>query len=89
MMADYMLTNVAGNIERRIEAGARIVRANVGAAMDDDAVRTFMSVDEAYLDSAFAAIAERFASIDAYAEAVCGVTPAIRAGLMAQLVEAA
>ena len=86
IMADYMLTNTAGNIERRIEAGARIVRANMGAALDDDAVRTVMSVDEAYLDSAFAAIRERYSSIEVYADTVCGVTPAVRAGLVTQLV---
>jgi protein tyrosine/serine phosphatase len=86
IMSDYMLTNIAGNINRRIEAGARIVRANMGAALDDDAVRTVMSVDEAYLDSAFAAIRERYTSIDAYTDTVCGVTPVVRAKLVAQLV---
>jgi protein tyrosine/serine phosphatase len=74
-MADYLLTNSAGNLERRVEAGARHVRSGFGRHMDMDAVRTLMSVDAEFLDTAFAAICERHGSIEAYASEVLGVTP--------------
>ena len=75
ILADYMLTNVAGNIERRIAAGAATVRANFGHAMEDDAVRTLMSVHPAYLETGFAAIEAQHGSIEAYARDVLGVSP--------------
>ena len=74
-MADYLLTNSAGNIEARIDAGARHVRSGFGRDMDMDAVRTLMSVHPAFLETAFAAIDARHGSIDAYAADVLGVTP--------------
>ena len=87
IMADYLLTNTAGDVERRIEAGGRLVRAQASVPLDDDAVRVVMSVEPAYLDTAFAAIRERHGSVEAYAEAACGVTPALRDAIAAQLVE--
>jgi protein tyrosine/serine phosphatase len=85
VMADYLLTNVAGNIERRIAAGAKVVRGGFGRKMDDSAVRTIMSVDAAYLNAAFAAIRESHGSIEHYCDTVLGVTPQTRAKLQAQL----
>ncbi|WP_219893144.1 tyrosine-protein phosphatase [Aquisediminimonas profunda] len=73
-MADYLLTNKAGNLERRIAAGAETVRANFGHAMGDDAVRTLMSVHPEYLDTAFATIEREHGSIEAYARDVLAVT---------------
>ena len=73
-MADYLLTNRAGNIERRIEAGARHVRSGFGRDMDIDAVRTLMSVDPAFLETALNAISEKHGSIEAYARDVLGIT---------------
>lgn len=75
LLADYMLTNVAGNIERRIAAGASTVRANFGHAMEEDAVRTLMSVHPAYLETGFAAIEAQHGSIEAYARDVLAVSP--------------
>jgi protein tyrosine/serine phosphatase len=75
IMADYMLTNVAGNIERRIAAGALTVRRNFGPQMSDEAVRTLMSVHPAYLDAAFAEIAEKHGSVEAYVQVQLDVTP--------------
>ena len=85
IMADYLLTNTAGDVEARIEAGARLVRAHAAVPMDEAAVRVVMSVEPAYLDAAFAAIRERHGSAQAYAEAVCRVTPAMRAAIAKRL----
>jgi protein-tyrosine phosphatase len=86
-MADYLLTNSAGNLERRIEAGARHVRSGFGRDMDIDAVRTLMSVDAEFLETALAAIRERHGSISAYADAVLGVTPELISRMERNLVE--
>ncbi len=85
LMADYLLTNVAGNIDRRIAAGAKTVRNNFGPKMDEDAVRTLMSVHEDFIHSAFSAMRAKHGSIEAYAEEVLGVDTAKVARIEAQL----
>ncbi len=75
MMADYLLTNTAGNAEARIAAGAASIRASRGDQISEDAVRTLMAVHEDYLDAALSAIAKLHGSIEAYAGDVLGVTP--------------
>lgn len=80
---DYLLTNVAGDVERRIAAGAEAVRANFGPDMDDDAVRTLMSVDAAFLDAAL----EEIGDIDTYCAEVLGMTPARREALRRELLD--
>ncbi|MFM2302003.1 MAG: hypothetical protein RLZZ84_1739 [Pseudomonadota bacterium] len=65
IMADYVLTNVAGNIEGRIAAGATQIRERYGD-IEDQTVRTLMGVDAEYLDTTFAKIAERHGNLDAY-----------------------
>lgn len=75
IMADYLLTNVAGNIEGRIAAGARLVRKSHGSDISDEAVRTLMTAHPAWLDAMFAAIRERHGSVRDYADVVLGVSP--------------
>lgn len=75
IMADYLLTNSAGNIDRRIAAGAAVVRQNFGAAMSDDALRMLMSVQPKWLETAFASIRDRDGTVRDYAESRLGVTP--------------
>ncbi len=81
IMEDYLLTNFAGDAERRIAAGADAVRANMGEMMDDDAVRTVMSVHPAYLETAFSAILAQHGTVEAYARDVLGVSDARRGAL--------
>ena len=69
---DYLLTNIAGDLDRRVAAGAEAVRSNYGADMTDAAVRTMMSVDAAFLHTAFDVIGD----IGRYCEEVLGITPA-------------
>jgi protein-tyrosine phosphatase len=87
IMADYLLTNSAGNVDARIDAGARHVRAGFGRTLPEDAVRALMSVDPSYLDSAFAAIEASHGGVDAYLAEVIGLPPARRETILAQLVE--
>ncbi len=72
--ADYLLTNIAGNIDRRIAAGAVAIRRNHGEQIEDDAIRTLMSVEAHYLDNAFTAIVEQHGSVAAYADEILFVT---------------
>jgi protein-tyrosine phosphatase len=75
IMADYLLTNVAGNIDARVAAGAEVVRQNFGPEMTDDAVRMLMSVQPEWLDTAFDAMRREHGSVQAYARDVLQVTP--------------
>lgn len=72
--ADYLLTNVAGNIDRRIAAGAIMIRRSYGEQIEDDAIRALMSVETHYLDNAFTAITEKHGSIFSYADEILHVT---------------
>lgn len=82
IVEDYLLTNVAGDMEKRVAAGAEAVRANFGPDMEDDAVRTLMSVHPEFLDAAL----EEIGDIDAYCDKVLGMSDARRATLRAELV---
>lgn len=87
VMSDYLLTNVAGRIEERIDQGARVIRANYGQDIQDDAIRTLMMVSPAYLEAAFAAMRERHGSLAQYAEDVLGMTPEMHDAMRDRLVE--
>ena len=86
VMADYMLTNTAGNSEARIAAAATNVRASFGPSMTDDALRTIMGVQPEFLESAFAAMEREHGTFEAYAEAVLGADAALVARLEERLV---
>lgn len=87
IMADYLLTNVAGNIDRRIAAGSEAIRTRYGQ-IDEATIRTLMGVEEEYLAASFAAIEQRYPSIDAYLADMLGVDEALRDQLRARFIEA-
>jgi protein tyrosine/serine phosphatase len=72
IMADYLLTNTAGDVEARIASGAQTIRVITGA-LDDEVLRVLMGVEPEYLDTAWAAIEERHGSVDAYLEEALGL----------------
>jgi protein-tyrosine phosphatase len=86
IIADYLLTNTAGDVEARIAAGAESIRRNKGAHLDDATVRTLMEVDPAYLDAARGAMIGQHGSIDSYLEAVLGVTAKMRQSIVQRFV---
>ena len=75
IVADYMLTNVAGNIEARIAAGAQQIRAHRGA-ITDATFRVLMGVEEDYIAAAFNAVEARHGDVDRYLAEVIGVDAA-------------
>lgn len=78
--ADYVLTNLAGNIEARIAAGAEQIRAHRGD-ISDETIRTLMGVEAEYLATAFEHAAARHGSLDAYLADVIGIDAAGRDNL--------
>lgn len=87
VMADYLMTNIAGRIDERVAQGAAVIRARYGGDIKDDAIRTLMMVSPAYLDAAFGAIRERHGTLAQYAEDVLGLTPAMHDAMRDQLME--
>jgi protein-tyrosine phosphatase len=65
-VADYMLTNVAARLEARAPMVAKALEQSLGKIPSDVAVRAFLGVEPAYLETALAAIAARSGSVDAY-----------------------
>ena len=86
VIADYVLTNSAGDVEARIRAGAETIRA-MSRGLDEEVVRVVMGVEPEYLESAFATIAEKHGSVDSYLREVLGVDDAMRGKLAEVLVE--
>jgi protein tyrosine/serine phosphatase len=83
IMADYLLTNTAGNAEARIAAGARSLNRREGRGLDDAAMRVLMAVHPDYLHTAFAAIKARHGSVEAYIRDHLGVDAARAAAIRA------
>jgi protein-tyrosine phosphatase len=86
IMADYLLTNTAGNVEARLAAGAHHLRAAYGAGIADDSIRALMSVRAEYLDAAFSAIDALPGGFDAYVADNLGVSPAMLIALETRLI---
>lgn len=86
-MADFMLTNVAGNIEARIAQGGEAIRERRGP-ISDETIRILMGVDERYLHAMREALIEHYGSVDAFLQDELGVDAAMRERLRLQLVEA-
>jgi protein tyrosine/serine phosphatase len=86
VIADYLLTNTAGDVDARIASGAETIRAMSGG-LDPEVLRVIMGVEAEYLEAAFAAIAERHGSLDGYLADVLGADDALRGRLRDALVE--
>lgn len=86
VIADYLLTNTAGDVDARIAAGMASIRAT-GGDMDEAVLRVLMGVEAEYLEAALARIAQEHGSIDSYVRDMLGVDDATRARLRAALVE--
>jgi protein tyrosine/serine phosphatase len=84
--ADYLLTNDPVRMAKRLPQVAQAIREVAGRDADEAALMTAMGVDTLYLETAFAAIAERYGDTDAYLEQALGVTPALREAVHAHLI---
>jgi len=78
LIADYMLTNTAVDLEGIAPKVARQLEKATGRAPAHDAVIAFLGVEPVYLETAFAGIEDRHGSLDAYLEQALGVDAALR-----------
>lgn len=86
IIADYLLTNTAGDVEARIAAGAATIGEMTGQ-LDPEVLRVLMGVEPEYLESAFAMMAEKHGSTDGYLREALGVDDAMKSRLRAALVD--
>ena len=87
LMADYLATNASNLVDAQAVANIGETLAREGRPASEEAIRMVLSVREDFLDAAFTAIAERYASLDAYLEDVIGLTPRRRAEILQHLIE--
>ncbi|MBN9481515.1 MAG: tyrosine-protein phosphatase [Bordetella sp.] len=85
LMADYLLTNRAVDLEGRAEEVARKLTAMTGRAASHGAVVAFLGVEAAYLDQAFEAMKARSGSVGGYLEHVLGVDAPLAERIRARL----
>ena len=86
VVADYLLTNEAGDPEARIAAGARTIAA-ISGPLSEEVLRVVMAVEAEYLETALDAITAEHGSIDAYLAGPLGADAALRERLRGALVE--
>lgn len=88
ILADYLLTNVVGNNEKRIaDAVDQMADDGPFARIPEAAIRVLMNVDAAFLDAAFGAIADRHGSIERYLDEVLDLDATAREHLRERLIE--
>lgn len=84
MMHDYLLTNVAADREKHMVEIGEFMRSRYGV-MSQDALRVMTGVYPQWLDAAFAAINERYGSVDKFFAEGLGVDAAKRAAIEANV----
>jgi protein tyrosine/serine phosphatase len=85
LMADYLLTNDESRMARKMGFLGPWLRDTVGKTVDEAALRVAVSVHPQYLDTAFAAIRERYGSTEAYLAQALGVDEGLQERLHARL----
>ena len=73
IVEDYMLTNVARNIEAILDHGQRTLSQKFGEPLPIDVVRVLMSTDAAYLEAAFDQARVDYGSVENFLEQKLGV----------------
>ncbi|MNU53047.1 Tyrosine-protein phosphatase precursor [compost metagenome] len=85
LISDYLLTNIAVDLEGRAEGIAKKLTEMTGRPASHGAVVAFLGVEADYLDGAFAEIAARHGSLRAYLEQALGVDDTLAEGIRARL----
>ena len=85
ILADYLLTNDESRMARKIAFLGPWLRDTVGKVVDEDGLRVAVSVNPAYLETAFSVIREAHGTLDRYLEEVLGVGATLRDRLQARL----
>ena len=77
MVADFLLTNDASRLQRKMAQGSAFVVRMTGRTPSDEAMRVAARVYPAYLDAFFGAITARHGTVEAYMAEVLGVDAAL------------
>lgn len=85
LLADYLLTNTAVDLQGRAPAIAAQLEREFGRTASHEAVVAFLGVEPAFLQAAWDAITDRHGSLDGYLEQALGVDADLRARLEARL----
>ncbi|MNX36080.1 Tyrosine-protein phosphatase precursor [compost metagenome] len=85
LLSDYLLTNIAVDLEGRAEGIAKKLTEMTGRPASHGAVVAFLGVEAEYLDGAFAEITARHGSLRAYLKQALGVDDALAEGIRARL----
>lgn len=85
LMADYLATNQAVDLNGRAEEAARKLTVMTGRTASHGAVVAFLGVEAAYLDEAFRAMREHSGSVAGYLERVLGVDASLAERIRARL----
>lgn len=85
IVADYLMTNDETRIARRMETFREWLHGLTGMTVTDEALRAALSVDPAYLETAFARISDEHGSLDRYLEDVLGVDRPLREQVEARI----
>ena len=85
MMADYLLTNDEARQARKMDFLGPWIEKQVGLIAPREALKVAVSVNAAYLETAFSVIREAHGSLDDYLTDVLGVDAALRERLQARL----
>ena len=82
---DYMATNRHNRIDARLAELATQFEQNHGHPASEALLRAMLSVDESWLEAAFASIAEQHGDTDTYLAEAIGVTPSMKAAIRERL----
>jgi protein-tyrosine phosphatase len=85
LIADYLLTNDESRMARKMGFLGPWLEEKVGIKASEAALRVAVSVNQDYLDLAFAEIVKAHGSVDAYLADMLGVDEALRERLHARL----
>lgn len=84
-VADYLLTNDASKLDRKVAQSGAFVERLTGRRPSDDALRAWVQVHPEFLEGALAEIQARCGSIDRYLEDTLGVDARRREAIHARL----
>jgi protein-tyrosine phosphatase len=87
ILADFLLTNTAGDQRARLQSGQRRLRQTYGDALPIEVVRAALSVDSPCLEAMFDAVEDR-GGIDEYLAETLGLSGSERDNLAERLVTA-
>ena len=85
ILADYLLTNDEARMARKIGFLGPWLRDTVGKTVDEAGLRVAVSVNAAYLETAFSVIRNAHGSLDGYLAEALGVDEGLRQALQARL----